>query len=257
MDYMKFSIVTVTKNSAKTIARTIKSVLNQTYTNYEHIIKDCFSDDETLSIAGALNSKCLLFNESDRGIYDAMNQGFAHSEGEAVVFLNSDDYFVNGDVLKKVSNAFMSAGCDFVYGNIVMVDAHGNSIREWKTGEINFDIGLKDRQIPHPALFVRSSVLLELETPFDPTYKISADLKQQLLMINRLKLKGVYLDETLTVMQHGGASTSSFSSYLRGWKESVRAYNEVMGSGGAVYVFRKIISKVSGLKLRPYFNFKS
>lgn len=253
---MKFSIITVSKNSAKTIGRTVKSVLDQCHEDYEHIIKDCFSDDDTLAIASALNPKCILITEPDKGIYDGMNQGFAYSKGDVAVFLNSDDYFCNVNVLSDVDNAFSFSGCDFVYGNIEMIDANGVVLREWKTGNIDVHVGLKDRQIPHPALFIRSSVLHKLETPFDPTYKISADLKQQLFIVNKLKLRGVYLDKTLTIMQHGGASTSSFGSYLKGWRESVRAYDEVMGSGGVLYVIRKVVSKLVGLKLKLYYGLK-
>jgi glycosyltransferase involved in cell wall biosynthesis len=254
---MKFSIITVSKNSAKTIGRTIQSVLDQCYGDYEHIIKDCFSDDGTLTIAGALNPSCILINEPDKGIYDGMNQGFAHSKGDVSVFLNSDDYFCNGNVLQDVANTFLSSDCDFVYGNIKMIDTNGVVLREWKTGKIDVNVGLKDRQIPHPALFIRNSVLHKLETPFDSTYKISADLKQQLFIINILKLRGIYLDKTLTIMQHGGASTSGFGSYLKGWRESSRAYNEVIGSGGMLYVIRKVMSKIPGLQLKSYFGLYS
>lgn len=249
---MKFSIITVSKNSAQTIGRTVESVLNQSFKDVEHIVKDCFSDDGTLAVVSNLNPQCILFNESDNGIYDAMNQGFAYSVGDIVVFLNSDDYFSNDNVLEDVSRAFSLHDCDFVYGNIEMVDMNGAVIREWKAGQFDAAVGLKDRQIPHPALFIKSSVLRKLEIPFDPTYKISADLKQQLIIINLLKLRGIYLDKTLTIMQHGGASTNGIGSYLKGWRESVRAYNEVMGGGGVLYVIRKVISKFSGLKLSNY-----
>jgi hypothetical protein len=50
-------------------------------------------------------------------------------------------------------------------------------------------------------------------------------------------------------MENGGESTNSFASYYLGWKESVRAYNEVFGSGGLNFVFRKVLSKFKGLKL--------
>lgn len=249
---MRFSIITVSKNSGKTIGRTIQSVLDQCHKDYEHIIKDCFSDDDTITIASALNPNCILISKSDQGIYDGMNQGFSYSKGDIAVFLNSDDYFCYFNVLRDVANVFSSSDCDFVYGNIEMIDANGVVLREWKTGDIDIDVGLKDRQIPHPALFIRSSVLHKMEAPFDSTYKISADLKQQLFIVNKLKLRGIYLDKTLTIMQYGGASTSDFGSYLNGWRESVRAYNEVMGSGGVLYVIRKVFSKFAGLKLKAY-----
>jgi glycosyltransferase involved in cell wall biosynthesis len=245
---MKVSIITVTKNSALTIKQTVLSVLTQEYSLIEHIIKDASSVDQTLRIAKSINPSVVALSNIDAGIYDAMNQGFAMASGEIVAFLNSDDRYIDDNVLLDVIRAFNDYDCDFVYGDILMVSATGIVLREWKTGMIG-DAGLVGRQIPHPSFFIRRGILDKLDLPFDPSYRISADLKQQLLIINKLKLRGYYLSRPLVLMKIGGESTNSFSSYFLGWKESIRAYNEVFGRGGALFVLKKVISKISGLRL--------
>lgn len=246
---MKISVITVTKNSASTIERTVRSVMFQKDVEVEHIIKDADSDDRTIEIAQAVNPSVIAFSRSDAGIYDAMNQGYTSSTGEIVAFLNSDDYYIDGNVLFDVKEAFHSSECDFVYGDITMLSLSGEIVREWRTGKIG-EKGLVGQQIPHPGIFIKRKILDQLAMPFDPSYRISADLKQQLLIINKLKFKGHYLSRPLVMMETGGESTNSLFSYFLGWKESVRAYNEVIGSGGIFFVFKKVISKLNGVRLK-------
>ena len=245
---IKISVVTVTKNSARTIERAVKSVSLQRNVEVEHIIKDAGSTDSTVELAKSVNPSVVVLSKSDIGIYDAMNQGYSNSIGDIIAFLNSDDYYIDDHVLSDVINAFRECDCDFVYGDITMVSLSGEIVRVWQTGKLGKK-GLAGQQIPHPGIFIKRDVLNQLLTPFDPSYKISADLKQQLLIINKLKFKGTYLNRSLVMMETGGESTNSIFSYFTGWKESVRAYNEVFGSGGILYVVKKVVSKLKGVKL--------
>lgn len=244
---MRISIITVTKNSSSTIARAMKSVRDQEGVAVEHIVKDACSTDDTVAIAAKINPSSRIIVEPDANIYDAMNQGFLSVSGEIVAYLNSDDHYSDNFVLRDVDKLFTSTGCDYVYGDIEMINAFGKVVRKWRTGEIGAD-GLVGKQIPHPAFFVRKSVLEKLHGPFDPTYKISGDLKQQLIIINKHHAKGCYLSRTVTIMRMGGESTRALSSYINGWKESYRAYNEVFGAGGALFVIGKVFSKLKQVR---------
>ena len=92
----QFSIITICYNSERTIERTIKSVLAQTFRDYEYIIVDGGSNDSTLDIVrryeplfeGRLNWK----SEPDKGIYNAMNKGIERSRGNIIGIVNSDDW---------------------------------------------------------------------------------------------------------------------------------------------------------------------
>ena len=106
---MKFSIITICYNSEKTIERTLKSVLNQSYKDYEYIIVDGASSEATLDIVQQYN---LLFegrmrwkSEPDMGIYNAMNKGIEISSGDIIGIVNSDDW-LEPDALDIIANTF-------------------------------------------------------------------------------------------------------------------------------------------------------
>lgn len=244
---MSFSIVTVTLNSAKTLADTIASVGTQKDVLVQHIIKDGGSEDDTLNIARQKRGMVEIIEQKDLGIYDAMNQGFAYAKNDYVVFLNSDDYFSYEFALRDVENLFKSEDCDIVYGDIEIVDDKGKVTRHWKTGELNGG-RLSGMQIPHPAFFVRRDALLKLQQPFDPKYKISSDFKQQLQLINELRLPSRYLKKTLVTMRSGGASSANIGSVVLGWKECIKAYQEVTGRSGLLFVASKAIRKLAQLR---------
>ena len=242
-----FSIITVTKNSAKTIKACVDSVKKQDFDSVEHIIKDALSSDDTRAVAESVNGGIKFFSSSDTGIYDAMNQGFMYARGDFVGFLNSDDQYIDDKVLTKVAAQFEKTLCDFVYGDILMVNCNGVIIRNWRPGP-KLAISLRNGQIPHPALFIRRSVLLKISGPFDPSYRIAGDLKQQLILVNNLKARGQYFAEPLVLMAIGGASTKNFKSYFDGWKESYRAWGETGGSHPLAFVFHKVISKIKSIR---------
>lgn len=254
MKMPQISIITVSYNSAATIANTLRSVKRQNHGNYEHIVIDGASKDDTLAVVQREGQHVArIVSEPDKGIYDAMNKGLALATGDLVGFLNSDDAYADEAVLSDVARCFAEGHVDYVYGDIQMLNEAGEVVRHWQTGDIQAE-GLWNTQIPHPALFVRRSLLNSLNPAFDPSYRISADLKQQLILINKLGSRGAYIKRPLTLMSIGGASTGGLRSYAAGWKESARAYNEVFGSGGWWYTIKKVASKLSGIRKIRQFN---
>ena len=96
------SIITVTYNSEKTIHKTIESVINQKYKNYEYIIKDGLSTDKTIDLIYSYENDidCIISKE-DCGIYDAMNYAIKETNGDWIIFLNADDHFYDDKVLNR------------------------------------------------------------------------------------------------------------------------------------------------------------
>ena len=125
---MKISIVTATFNSSATLRDTIKSVLGQTYRDFEHLIIDGGSKDDTLDIVREYEpqygGRLRWVSERDRGIYDAMNKGIAMATGDVVGILNSDDFYTSDTVLQAVAEAMQEQSVDAVYGDIHYVNEH-------------------------------------------------------------------------------------------------------------------------------------
>lgn len=113
---MKISIITVTYNSEKTLKDTLESVLKQTYTNYEHIIVDGLSKDNTMKLIKEYepkyNGKLKYISEKDSGLYDAMNKGIKMATGDAIGILNSDDIYAHENVLQEIVEKFKETKCE-------------------------------------------------------------------------------------------------------------------------------------------------
>lgn len=89
---LKISVVTPTLNSCEDLEIAIRSVIDQNYTNFEHIIIDGGSIDGTIELLNKYKHLTWL-SEPDDGQADAMNKGFDLTTGDIIVYLNSDDYF--------------------------------------------------------------------------------------------------------------------------------------------------------------------
>ncbi len=168
---MKVSIITVCKNSEKTIEQTIESVAGQTYKEIEYIVIDGASTDSTLNILEKYRT-CIsvLVSEKDNGLYDAMNKGIAVSTGEIIAILNSDDWY-EPNAIETVVMAFASGSADIVYGAMNVVYEDGTQ-SNWSEGDLE-DLPYR-MSVPHPAEFVRREVYDRIGN-FDIRYQIAAD----------------------------------------------------------------------------------
>tara|TARA_Y100000768_G_C23986595_1_gene689224 strand:- start:1283 stop:3175 length:1893 start_codon:yes stop_codon:yes gene_type:complete len=103
---IKLSVVTITLNDVKTIEKTIKSVIDQNYSNLEYIVIDGGSTDGTLEILNKYKEKFTYFKSSpDKSIYDAMNKGIAQANGDFIGFINGGD-FIYENTLKNINEVF-------------------------------------------------------------------------------------------------------------------------------------------------------
>ncbi|MGF7077108.1 glycosyltransferase family 2 protein [Mucilaginibacter sp. 3215] len=170
----RLSVITIVYNNVRDIERTIRSVVNQTYTNIEYVIVDGLSNDGTLQVIDKYKSKIAKFiSEKDEGIYDAMNKGLTLATGDYVIFMNSGDEFYDNETVAAV---FASAeDADIYYGETEMIADDGSSLGQrrhkapakftWR----GFKYGMS---ISHQAIYIRRS----LTEPYDRRYQLSSDI---------------------------------------------------------------------------------
>lgn len=168
------SIITVTFNAEDVLERTLQSVTEQTFTNYEHIIVDGGSTDSTLDIAsGFISAHLLIFSKKDTGIYHGMNRGLKLAKGDYIIFLNAGDTFKDKETLGKYAG--MAANdYDIIYGDTEIVDKEGRfrRMRHLSAPKIlTVDSFRKGMLVCHQAFMVRRSIAPK----FSKDYKWSAD----------------------------------------------------------------------------------
>ena len=223
---MKFSIITATYNSAKTISFAIKSLQNQTYKDFEYIVIDGGSTDVTLEIIKQnknIVTKCT--SEPDNGIYDALNKGIAISTGDIIGTLHSDDVFAYPNVLQDVENIFITTKADAVYADLDYVKY--NNIekieRKWRSGKYKKDAFLNGWMPPHPTLFVKKEIYNKLGV-FNLEFKTTADYELMLRFIHKHKIKLAYLPKVTVKMRMGGLSNSTLRHRIFANKEDRKAW---------------------------------
>ncbi|WP_051555473.1 glycosyltransferase family 2 protein [Anaerovibrio lipolyticus] len=229
---MLFSIITPCYNSEKTIARTLNSVLNQTFKDFEYIIIDGGSTDKTLDIINGYRNKfknnLTVISEPDEGIYDAMNKGIRMAKGNIVGIVNSDDYY-EPKCLKVIADHYdAQKPLQIIYGMMRVV----NERQEELAIRFNHHRNMEKEIINHPASFVTKK-LYEKCGCYDIRYKSAADFDFMLKMIK----KDVYFTpvyEIVTNFTRGGMS----GTYI-----GVQEDNEVRYNNGLVGRKKYLLTK--------------
>lgn len=176
------SIITITYNAEGTLKPTMDSVASQTCRDFEHIIVDGASRDNTLSVARKYPDVRII-SEPDKGLYDAMNKGLRLAKGDYIIFLNSGDTFHSQNTLEAYAKAAEN-GADIIYGDTLIVDSERLTIgpRHYSVPEqltfLSFSRGML---ICHQAFMVRKS----LAPDYDLNYRFSADYDWTIRCIER------------------------------------------------------------------------
>lgn len=250
-----FSVITVCYNSAKTIAETMNSVLSQSVENIEYIIIDGASVDDTIMIVESYqDARIKLISEPDKGLYDAMNKGIALSSGKYIAILNSDDIFVDSNVLRDVLSGFELGGTEAVVGNLYYFKSEATqkarlydcgellSLNQWKNGW----------HPPHPTTFFTKSIYKKYGK-FDLAFPISADydFMFRVLYVNKVDL--LKIPRFLVAMREGGESTRSIGAYIRANREVCSVWNKYSLRLPLLFPIRKVLTKIY-FHFRPYLS---
>ena len=190
------SLILTTYNSAENLARTLGSIEQQDYPQIEVNIKDGGSTDDTLRIIKEYESKSRYrvkwTSSPDRGIYDAMNQGYALAEGDIIVFFN--DLFLHPDVVSQMvktiedNSQCVGAHADLVYADETKV------VRYWKMGpQKSLYLGWMPG---HPTLFLKREIY-EKYGLYNPEYRIAADYEFMIRFLKDKENRLAYLPRTI------------------------------------------------------------
>lgn len=220
---MKFSIVTVSYNSASTITETIRSVLSQTFSPFEYIIVDGKSSDDTCAIAESFRlqfeEKGILFSivsEPDNGIYDAMNKGIRMSSGNIVGMINSDDTY-EPTIIEEMQKLFDVKKCDIAYSDLNIIT---NTKKYIKKAKIDTKI-LTTRHWNHPTMFVKKDIYNKFSYQNMTIY----DDWDFYLKARKYGCKIEIINKPLANFIFGGVSNQkSFSSAMKRAKTKTKIY---------------------------------
>ncbi len=222
------SVITAVFNGAETIEQTILSVIEQTYSNVEHIVIDGGSSDGTLDILRKYDDKIAYWvSAKDSGIYDAMNKGILLAGGDYIGMLNSDDFFSNPSVLEEVATSMALANVDAVFSCLDIVDPINldRVLRRYRVKSLSslmLRIGIMP---PHPTFYCKKSCY-ENAGLYRTNYRIAADFEMLVRLLTKHHITWHFIDKTTIKMRSGGVSNSGIKSKWVVNREIVRACNE-------------------------------
>ena len=198
---MKLSIITVNFNDAEGLERTIKSVISQTFRDYEFIIIDGGSTDGSVNVIKQYESRIDYWvSERDGGIYPGMNKGLRLAKGEYLNFMNGGDCYHSADVLDKIFA--LETDADIITG------AHSeNGLRNVGKGGVTM-LDLYKWAIDHQASFIRREVAQR--HPYDEKYRIVSDWKFFIEALVQENCSFFYTDTIVVDVDMEGISNTNF-----------------------------------------------
>lgn len=254
------SIITPSYNQARFLERTMRSVLDQDYSNIEYIVMDGGSTDGSVEIiqryAGRLSAWA---SEPDRGQTDALNKGFALAKGEILAWLNSDDVLQPGAVSAAVAAYRAHPEAGVVYADATFIDENDRLIGNFPARQTNYRLLRQGYvHIPQQAAFFRADLWRKVG-PLDPTFYFAMDYDLWVRLAKEAPV--IYLPGSVwaSFRLHGDAKTIAADD--RCWPEMMRVHLRDGGSWfsviGAKYLIRKLVAPIITRRRRKLFDGKT
>ena len=202
---MKLSVITINYNNSDGLRKTIESVINQTYKDFEYILVDGGSTDGSVDVIKEYADKIDYWvSEPDKGIYNAMNKGIDVAKGEYCIFMNSGDTFCNTETVKTVFE--IGADKDIICGNTMMPN------RQVPPMEITFNT-MYSGTICHQCAFIRTNLMRKYK--YDESLKIVADRKffLQALIYDNCSYSAIDVDVVNYDINGLSSNNRAFSDY--------------------------------------------
>ena len=228
---MTITIITATYNSGKTLRDTFESVLRQGYQNYEYLVIDGASKDDTVQIIKEYEPKfggrLKYISEPDNGLYDAMNKGIRMATGDVIGILNSDDFYTSDDALQTIADAFSTHDVDATYGDIHFVndDDLSKMVRYYSSSVFRRAFMRFGLMPAHPSFYCKRAIY-EKYSSFDTSYRVAADFENLLRLIFVNRIKTLYIPKDFVTMRTGGTSTAGLGSRTQIMQDHLRAMKQ-------------------------------
>ena len=211
---MVLSIITINRNNAVGLEKTIRSVLAQTETGFEYIVVDGASTDESVGVIKEFDKRfegrMRWISEPDGGIYSAMNKGIEMASGSYLEFLNSGDSLVSDDVIERIYDILEKSDKPPIL--------YGNMLKEMRDGTLRRDRCFAGKEISfysfyigtlnHPPTFIRKD-LFDKYGRYDESLKIVSDWKWFMQAIVLGGEKPVYTDVDVVSFDMNGISETN------------------------------------------------
>jgi glycosyltransferase involved in cell wall biosynthesis len=210
---MKLSIITINRNNAAGLEKTMQSVVAQTFKEFEYVVVDGVSTDDSVEIikrySQEFGKRLKWVSEPDTGIYNAMNKGIRMASGDYIQILNSGDCLAAPDVLERMLKAFEEKGCpSILYGNMVKCFPDGRKlVDKCFAGQEITMLGMFTSTLNHDPAYIRRD-LFDKYGFYDESLKIVSDWKWYLQAIILGSEKPAYVDLDVTLFDMTGVSES-------------------------------------------------
>ncbi len=255
---MILSIITINRNNAAGLEKTMRSVAAQTFGDFEYVVVDGTSTDKSVEVIRSLEAsfgdRLKWISEPDKGIYNAMNKGIGMASGDYLQFLNSGDSLVSDNVTMRMTEALKDNDYPSVlYGNMLKDMPDGKVMRDkgFAGKSISF-LGFYTGSLNHPSSYIKRSLFDEYGR-YDENLKIVSDWKWFLQSIVFGGEKSAYADIDVTLFDMNGISEKNKALDKA---ERRRVLNELIPSSILVDYDRWAlpISRMKRLERHPWAN---
>ncbi|SEO23601.1 Glycosyltransferase involved in cell wall bisynthesis [Mucilaginibacter gossypiicola] len=201
-----FSIIIPLYNCESTLQQALNSITSQGFKNYELILVDGGSNDNTQFIISnfkkAGNHHIQFISEPDRGIYDAMNKGIDMATGQCLYFMGGDDILNSPAILDQIYNAIQNEPVDLIYGNVT------GTVSNTKYADDNINKVLS-RGIHHQGIFYKREVFNDTGK-YNLKFRVAADYHLTLKVFCNPAFKTKYIDLDIARFGEAGLSSSVY-----------------------------------------------
>lgn len=193
---MRLSIITINRNNAAGLEKTMQSVVSQTNKDLEYIVVDGASTDESVEVIRRFAEQRAVrwVSERDNGIYNAMNKGIRMAQGEYIMILNSGDHLATPQVIEQMEQALIANNMpDILYGNMIKIWPDGKTLRDRQLQDDYSLFNFYQGTLNPDGTYIRRS-LFEQFGPFDEGMKICSDWAWMLKTVGMNGVKPLHVN---------------------------------------------------------------